>query len=127
MSKVDHKQTLFNILTYLRSEKNKIQITLKDLKQGNVVKVLTDGYQKYIEQYQSFYMLDYLFHLLGLFPSLVETAFDEEFAVLLVRHLQLRIMHHPMHETTILNFISKGLTFLNESSKQKIITAIYKL
>jgi hypothetical protein len=48
MSRVDHKQTLFNILTHLRSEKNKIKINLKDLKQGNVIKVLTDGYQRYI-------------------------------------------------------------------------------
>jgi hypothetical protein len=36
-------------------------------------------------------------------------------------------MHHPMHETTILGFISRGLKLLNERNKQSIITSIYDL
>lgn len=76
IAKVEHESTLFNLLVYLRSEKNKISINLSDLKQGKVVKVLIKGYEQHIEQYQSFYMLDYLYHLIGLFPSLIEEAVE---------------------------------------------------
>jgi hypothetical protein len=97
IAKAKHESTFFNLLVYLRSEKNKVRIALCDLRQGEVVKVLIEGYEQHIEQYQSYYMLDYLNHLLGLFPSLVEAAVDSQFVVLLVRHLRLRNMHHPMH------------------------------
>jgi hypothetical protein len=72
-------------------------------------------------------MLDYLNHLLGLFPSLAETAVPKDFIVLLVRHLNLRNMHHPMHETTILGFISRGLKWLDERKRQSLINILYSL
>lgn len=89
--------------------------------------MLIEGYQKYIEQYQSFYMLDYLNHILGLFPSLAESAVPTDFIVLLVRHLGLRNMHHPMHETTILGFINRGLKWLDERKRQALVNALYSL
>lgn len=72
-------------------------------------------------------MLDYLNYLLGLFPTLAEFALHKDFAMLLVSHLRLRNMHHPMHEATILGFIGRGLNLLEEATRQTIIAAIYSL
>lgn len=40
IARIEHQPTLFNLLVYLRSEKNKVRITFDDLRKGNVVKVL---------------------------------------------------------------------------------------
>jgi hypothetical protein len=124
---MEHQPTFFNLLVYLRSEKNKVKINLKDLREGEIFSFLIEGYQKYIEQYQSYYILDYLNHLLNLFPSIAEMLVRREFISLLITNLRLRNMHHPMHETTILSFIGKGLKYLESTSKQSIVEDIYRI
>lgn len=74
------------------------------------------GYEKYIGQYQSYYILDYLRHLLDLFPCMA-SSITAPFLGFLIHNLRLMNMHHPMHEATILAFMQQGFKHLEAGVK----------
>ncbi len=84
------------------------------------------GYEKYIERYQSYYILDYLRYLLDLFPSMANTI-TAPFVGFLINNLRLMNMHHPMHEATILHFIQQGFKYLDANLKEGIVEQICRI
>lgn len=97
LKNIDHETSLLNLLVYLRSEKNKVAINLKDIQEGSVVEVLVASYPKHIHEYQSFYILDYLHHLLVLFPSLALEVTHSKFIPYLLETAGPTNLHHPLH------------------------------
>jgi hypothetical protein len=55
---------------HLRNEKYKIKIESKDIIRGKIINILKQIYYKYIRHYQSFFVLDYLNHLISIFPEI---------------------------------------------------------
>lgn len=115
---------MFNLLAFLRSEKNEVTIHLEDLKKGGVIERLTEGYECYFNHYQSFYFLDYLHHLIGLFPVLTAKAISPKFAAFLIGNLQIRRFHHPMHENVILLCLGKGMRFHQDHLQTQFVDEI---
>ncbi len=96
---------MLNLLVYLRSEKNRLSIYLKDIQDGKIFEVLLQTYPEHIHEYQSFYILDYLHHLLLLFPCLAQTVANSQFLPYLLRNGGPGNLHHPLHSSTIIEFI----------------------
>jgi hypothetical protein len=46
--RIDHEPTLLNLLVYLRNEKNKVTINLKDVLEGKMVELLIRAYPRHI-------------------------------------------------------------------------------
>ena len=127
LANIDHPTSLLNLLVYLRIEKNKVSINLQDLQEGNIVTVLAAAYPKHIHEYQSFYILDYLHHLLTLFPSLAKAVTASNFIPYLLETAGPINLHHPMHESTIITFVQSTLKYLENTSKQILIEEIAKI
>lgn len=126
-SNIDHEPTLFNLLVLLRSEKNKVSINLKDVNEGNIFSLLIKAYPTHIHQYQSYYILDYLQHLLLLFPSLAQQVNTSRFLPYLVETAGPINLHHPLHESTIISFIQSTLKYLDSSSKQCLLSELTRI
>lgn len=68
--------------------------------------------------------MDYLHHLIGLFPVLTNKAISPKFAGFLIGNLQARRFHHPMHENIILLCLSKGMKYHEEQFRSNFIDKI---
>lgn len=127
LKNIEHETSLLNLLVYLRNEKNKVTINLKDIQEGDVVEMLVNAYPRHIHEYQSFYILDYLHHLLVLFPSLALQVTNSKFIPYLLETAGPTNLHHPMHESTIIAFIESTLKYLDSALKQHLIEEITKI
>jgi hypothetical protein len=79
ISKIDHESTFFNLIIYLRSEKKKVKINYQDIIDGQIFEILIEAFHKYSDTQNSYYILDYLNHILTLFPTLAVKIPKENF------------------------------------------------
>ena len=120
---VEHEATFFNFLVLLRSEKKKVKISIEDVLEGNTMQVLMEAYPKHLQQYQSYYILDYLTHLLSLFPCLA-AQIPHSFIAKLLESSSMVALHHPLHECTIVNFVQMALRYSENPAKQLILKEV---
>lgn len=94
LSMIDHEPTFLNLVLYLRCEKNRVKINYHDILDGKVVEILLEKYLRYINRPEAYYIIDYLDHLLMLFPVLVSKIPSESFFdVMLVSTLPNNLRH----------------------------------
>ena len=86
--------------------------------------MLVAAYPRHIHEYQSYYILDYLHHLLTLFPSLAGQVAYTSFLPYLLETAGPTNLHHPLHESTIISFTQSTLKYLEPARKQHLIEAI---
>jgi hypothetical protein len=125
--RIEHEPTLLNLLVCLRSEKNKVSLNLKDVNEGNIFELLIKAYPRHIHEYQSYYILDYLHHLLLLFPSLAPKVVSSSFVPYLLQTANPTNLHHPLHESTIVSFIHTTLRHLPSTSKHFLVESIARI
>ena len=82
------------------------------------------AYPRHIHEYQSYYILDYLLHLLTLFPSLALQIASSKFIPYLLETATPTNLHHPLHESTIISFTQLTLKYLEPGHKQQLIESI---
>lgn len=78
------------------------------MQEGNIINCLLAAYPHYIQHYQSYPILDYLLHLVHLFPPL-NSALPRPFFTFLVSHTQPWHMHHPLHANAVLAMVESAM------------------
>lgn len=77
-----------------------------------------------MDRYQSYYILDYLNHLLTLFPALVSKIPQENFISKLLLSASPVNIHHPLQESTIISFVESTLRYAESNTKNIILNEI---
>ena len=88
--------------------------------EGGLVEFLLELYPKYIETHQSELILDYLHHLLVLFPQFTATIITPLILTQLIQTTS-SLNYHPPQETPLLSLINFSLNLMTETDKAQFI------